>query len=175
MAGRKLGFRAGCIVVKGDWAEYVHTLGLPTFSVVNSSCPLCLTDVASLYSLAGFSALAMPSTRKTSAHYEAACAACERTVLITSVAMQSKVRAGLVYDKRRYGKKGRVLSIPIPELGLEAGDRLELGPLLADVAAFEQLTPSFSVFFWRVGSDALQAQEPSACVAYRGLTAILGD
>jgi hypothetical protein len=58
-----------------------------------------------------------------------------------------------VYDKRPYGKKGRVLANAIPELMLEAGDRLEPGPLLADVAAFEQLTPPFSVCFWRVSEE----------------------
>ena len=153
LANTKLGFRAVCMVVKGDWQEFIHTLGLPTFAVVNSPCPLCLTDVPSMYSIAGFSPLAMQSARKTARHYDAACTSCERIVLVRSIALQSKIRASPVYDKRPYGKKGRVLATPIPELRLEAGDRLEPGPLLADVAAFEQLTPPFSVCFWRVSEE----------------------
>jgi hypothetical protein len=108
-----------------------------------------------MYTIAGFSALGMPSRAKTLWHYEAACRACERDVLIGTVALQSKVKMALDYDKRVAGSKGRALVMDIPELALCKGDRLEPGPSMLDVAGFEDLVPPFTCVFWRVSSQTM--------------------
>ena len=48
----------------------------------------------------------------------------------------------LSYDKRDEGARGRALLRPFPELGLEAGDRLEPHLELMDVGKFELVAPA---------------------------------
>jgi hypothetical protein len=155
LAGTPLGFKAVCLFVKGDWMEYIQTLGLPSWATLNSPCPLCVTDNEHLFTLCGFSALSMPSPKKSLGHFLAGCTACERVVLVSSIPLQRRITAALEYDKRDKGNKGRALVSPIPELSLEIGDRLEPGPLLDDVAAFERGTPPFSVCFWRCSEETV--------------------
>ena len=107
-AGQPLGFRAVCLFIKADWAEYLGTMGFTSWSSLNSPCPFCLTDLERFFSLHGYSALSMPSSWKTLRHYETACEACERTVWIDTREMQRHVASCLEYDKRKQGgKRGR--------------------------------------------------------------------
>lgn len=153
-SGTPFGFRAVCIFLKADWMEFINTLGLMSFQTQNSPCPFCLTDLTRFFELLGYSAVSMPFPWKDLTYYNAACAACERTVVISSVAMRTKIAGVLEYDKRKKGgNKGRTLSADIEELHLVVGDRLEPGPLLADVASFEDGIPPFSVTFWRVSEE----------------------
>ena len=153
-SGTPFGFRAVCIFLKADWMEFINTLGLMSFQTQNSPCPFCLTDLTRFFELLGYSAVSMHLPWKDLAYYNAACAACERTVVISSVAMQTKIAGVLEYDKRKKGdNKGRTLSADIKELHLVVGDRSEPGPLLADVASFEDWIPPFSVTFWRVSEE----------------------
>ena len=43
----------------------------------------------------------------------------------------------------------------IPELGLAEDDRLEPSPDVRDVGLFEDLTPPFTVTFWRCSLDTI--------------------
>eukprot|EP00969_Alexandrium_andersonii_P139449 6169053-Alexandrium_andersonii.AAC.1 len=40
-AGQPLSARSALVHIKGDWAEYAHTLGFPTWSSVRYPCPFC--------------------------------------------------------------------------------------------------------------------------------------
>jgi hypothetical protein len=155
LAGSPMGFRGVCLFVKGDWMEYINSLGLPSYKNTISPCPFCHTDVDLMYTVAGFSPLGMPSRPKTLWHYEAACRACERYVLIATVALQNKIKMVLDYDKRAAGSKGRALTVDIPELALCKGDRLEPGPSMLDVAGFEDHVVPFTCVFWRVSSQTM--------------------
>ena len=47
------------------------------------------------------------------------------------------------------GSRGRALKVAVPELSLEAGDRLEPSAALADIADFEAMELPATVVFWR--------------------------
>eukprot|EP00969_Alexandrium_andersonii_P047041 2063811-Alexandrium_andersonii.AAC.1 len=83
---------------------------------------------------------------------------CEVRVTITSAEMHRRICRALHYDKRsglRAGR-GRSLATPVPEVGLLAGDRLEVTERLQDVAAFDQMInfPT-EVVFWRASRMSL--------------------
>ena len=62
--------------------------------------------------------------------------------------------AGLRYDKRKDGAHGRAIPSDIPELGLQANDRLEPGGMLQYVGAFEDLATPFTATFWRTLNES---------------------
>ena len=68
-AGTPLGFRALCLLVKADWAEFAGTMAFPGWADAISPCPLCRCTREMLYQLRGFSALDMPCAAKTLADY----------------------------------------------------------------------------------------------------------
>ena len=44
--GQHFGWRAAVVLLKGDWSELHHTLGLPSWSDTISPCPWCFVDKA---------------------------------------------------------------------------------------------------------------------------------
>jgi hypothetical protein len=129
--------------IRGDWAEFSHTLGFPTWHSSDHPCLWCRADRDTLYD-------ARAEWELTGhASYELACDRCEVHVQITSHAALLQVAQLLFYDKRTYGKRGRCLKAAVPALGLLKGDRLEPTPRLQDVAKFETQAVPCTVTFWR--------------------------
>ena len=119
--GLNLGYRAAVVYIKGDWAEYAHTLGFPTWASALCPCLLCWCNRENMYDARGLS----PSTERwelaTHADYHAACVACEREVTIVDQAQHREVRLALFDDKRPSGSKGRALLRDIPCVGFTEG------------------------------------------------------
>ena len=148
-AGDALGFRAAVVCVKGDWMEFATTLGFPTWSSALSPCMMCKAPLSEAYSITGMSVLGTPWGAKDYAWYDAACKKCEKHVVLDEEAYRS-VRASLFYDKRKHGARGRALAVDVPELGLQAGDRLEPSATVQDVGAGFDLSNPGRATFWRI-------------------------
>ena len=152
-AGTHMMMQLRLCYIKGDWAEFAHTFGLPNWKTNLSPCCWCLTTVVEWLDLSDISERiddATPWAPMTARDYDDACRACEVTVTIPTRAVHDTVIASLRYDKRQYGSRGRALVCPIPALNLESGDRLEPSPNLHDVAGFDHAREyPIVVTFWR--------------------------
>ena len=86
---------------------------------------------------------------KTIEKYLASASRCE-TIVNVNAAQRRKIRMSLYYDKRQTGSRGRALRVAIPELGLEAGLRLEPTPTMPDVgeAVDNNSTADSTLVFW---------------------------
>ena len=111
-AGQAMSVPGVCLFVKGDWAELVQRWGFPGWNDAAAPCPHCHTDLASLFSLRGYSPLSMPAPEKTIEDYANSCASVEHHRSLTA-AQCRLVRPNLVFKTG-----GRVLKCDIPSLGL---------------------------------------------------------
>jgi hypothetical protein len=141
--------------VKGDWAEFAHSLGFPTWSHKTWPCIFCYAQLTQLNTIQGFSPMEFPFALFDQAQYNHACAACEIVAIITTEAMQKLIVSKLVYDKRKKteASHGRALVSDVPALGLLSGDRLEPSPTLLDIGSLEQAVLPITVTFWRTKNE----------------------
>lgn len=147
--------RGVIMYIKGDWMEFATTLAFPSWADVNCPCPRCWCTHDTLFSTRGLSALGTPFPQKTFAQYERACDACERKIAPLSDALYRKIRASLMFDRKKDGARGRVLAVDIPEAGLLRGDRLEPSVDCVDICdGFNESKPE-SITFWRRSFETL--------------------
>lgn len=147
VAGRTLPFRSALLALRGDWLEYASTVGFPGPTHSDNPCPFCTATAVNMHDYAGLSASSYPDkwAPKTWESYCDACAASE-TVLNLSDKQWRTLRAALVFDA---SKGGRVLTQPLPQLGLLKGDRLEPCPTVLDIGkGFDHANPGRAVM-WR--------------------------
>ena len=155
LAGKRLSLVGAVCQVKGDWAEFSHTLGFPTWRSAENPCLFCRCDRDTLYSWDGTSPDSLPWDLIGEEDYERACRRCEVHVVVQSAAERDQIAAALYYDKRIQGSHGRALKKAFPSFRLQAGDRLEPSSGLPDVAGFESLTLPATVVFWRAERETL--------------------
>jgi hypothetical protein len=77
LQGTDMTLRYVLLQIKGDWAEFAHTLGFPTWASARNPCCFCHADKAGLYSLRGASLLSLPFPEITPQDYADACARCD--------------------------------------------------------------------------------------------------
>ena len=152
-AGTDMGFKAICLFIKGDWAEYNHSLGLPSCKDGKAPCPLCISDSSMLYRWDGLSPFGIGQTLATSAHYEQACIDCEQKVHISNIRDFQKVRSALEFDMRKDGSAGRIVEIDIPSVNLQKYDRLEPTKCHPNVGNFEKLAPPLDSVWWKRSAE----------------------
>lgn len=133
--------------VRGDWAEFSHTLGFPTWHSSDHPCIWCRADREMLYNW-DFECELMDHSA-----YDQACAKCEIWVQFATQESLIDVAKHLYYDKRTYGHRGRCLNQSFPELGLLKGDRVEPSYELQDVSRFEEQAAPCRVLFWRATQE----------------------
>jgi hypothetical protein len=97
----------------------------------------------------------IPWCRNKPEDYDAACRRCERHVVVNTQQLRDRIAAELYFDKRTSGSRGRALRVDIPELNLQAGDRLEPSVGCPDTGAFEHLDLPATVVFWRTTDETL--------------------
>ena len=132
LAGEPLGFAAAIITVKGDWSEYVHAFGFPSWGTHRSPCLFCDCTggpAGNIRNYAGTSATTLPWRLKDAASYEAACQACEVSVRVTTQDQLRRLALVCPFDKRIRAPAllGRGLrGVGFGELGLTKGTGIDL-------------------------------------------------
>jgi hypothetical protein len=137
-SGRPL-MRGALAHVKGDWSEFVHTVGMMSWQTILHPCYRFWASLDELAVYEGFSLVASAHELKTAADYDAGCAACEVRARVLDSATKAILVGALFYDTRNNGSHGRALRVGVPQLGLLKGDRLEPSFSLADVSKLETL------------------------------------
>ena len=153
-AGAPLQWRAVCVLLKGDWYEYAHSLGFPSWADGVAPCPLCFATPDNFFSATGLSVFSPGHARKELDHYLRACERCEVQVELDRP-KQVQVRAALLYDKRKQGAHGRAVQVDIPELGLAKHDRVEPAPSMLDIASLDDAATPCLATFWRTQQETL--------------------
>ena len=153
-SGRPL-MRGALVHVKGDWSEFVHTVGMMSWQTILHPCYRCWASLDELAVYEGFSLVASAHELKTAADYDRACAACEVRVRVLDPEAKAILVGALFYDTRNNGAHGRALRVDVPQLGLLKGDRLEPSFSLADVSKLETLGLPCDLLFWRPRSETL--------------------
>jgi hypothetical protein len=170
MAGLPLALRAAVVQVKGDWAEYSHSLGFPTWRHMEYPCIWCRCERDTLYAFSGMRPGELPWDPTDPADYDAACAMCERHVFVRTVGQRDRLAALLFYDKRTIGSHGRALKQDAPEFNLLAGDRLEPCAACPDVGGFEELALPATIVFWRPSQETVAKHRNPLFNAATGIT-----
>ena len=126
-AGLALGFIGVCLFLKGDWAEFSVTMGLPTWADGLCPCFVCKTPntLGLMYKFLTWTADDTGFEDATHEDYELACKRCETHVEIPDIGTWRLLRNALKYDKRTEGVRGLVLNKSLPDLKLVVGDRIE--------------------------------------------------
>ena len=162
LAGKDLGFRAAPLVLKGDWAEYAHSLGFASWQTHAHPCFACHCTggpLGTMSRVAGIATDALPWRIRDDADYNAACVACEKIITVRSVAELDRIAGALEYDRRRC--YGRVLQDDLPELGLRKNWRLEPSRFLSDIGALDDFcipgqfpAGGLTLVFWDVSRES---------------------
>lgn len=92
--------RGAVVLLKGDWAEFCHTFGFPTWASGISPCIFCKCNKEGLYLTDNLSIASFPHELKDMAGYSAACAACENWVTMTQE-QHAAVVPLLAWDRRK--------------------------------------------------------------------------
>ena len=150
LAGLPLALWAALIIIEGDWAEYAHTMGFPTWADLSSPCFACTCTPEELYEDQDADLLSLPWPEATHTEYMDACQDCEVLCVLTCDNDVQDILKELRYDKRDNGARGRALKKSIPRFGLRLHDRLEPSLAVLDVSRFEEIsTFPKTVIFWR--------------------------
>ena len=158
-AGEAMRTRWACLYIKGDWAEYAGSLGLPPWNDALRPCYECPAFGAAQYIALGNSMTSLRWDINDESDYDRACRRCEIIVEIATEAEKTMVSERLRPDKRDGGARGLGLASAPPPLScgatLHADDRLEPSEQLLDYALFREATPPFTVTFWRHSEETL--------------------
>lgn len=154
-AGQAMVRKAAVVFLKGDWAEYAQTLGLPNWQDSMRPCFGCNVSPSQMYSIRGLSPVTSPWRDNLEQDYFESCSRCERFVTITA-ANHKRLLEVLAYDRRRGGGHGRCLTADVPEMGLAKGDRLEPSEQMPDPGQFDGASQfPMVVVFWRPALETL--------------------
>ena len=116
-AGKGLMRRAVLLYTKGDWAEWAHAFGCPTWRSSLRPCPKCNVSFGDLYNFIGISPVSMPFRTNELEDHETACRRCEFRVVVPSKVVRDSMAPLLWYDKRIQGCGGRCLLRDRVDLG----------------------------------------------------------
>ena len=160
------------IWIKGDWAEFAHTLALQSWSSFFNPCFCCKATKEEMHTLYRDVSLdSLPFVPRLPCDYERSCAKCEVLVRITTNLARTRIVDHLLW---MVGKKwkGRTIKADLQIDGqplLLAGDRLEPSQQLMDVGALHLVPLPLTVVFWRVSrledqvTDAVHHRCPLFC------------
>ena len=159
LAGERLSMRSCILYIKGDWAEYAASIGLPTWQDAARPCYCCNAPGGDeLHSHEGAGKHSFPHRENIEGDYFAACDRCEIVIWMSEEDRQLVLHEGVLrYDRRPSGSHGRTLQHDVPSLNLMRDDRLEPSPELADVGKFEtiDLSSPVRIVWWRPSRESL--------------------
>ena len=158
-AGEVMRTRWACLYIKGDWAEYAGSLGLPTWHDALRPCYECPAFGAGQYIALGNTMESLRWDLNEETAYDSACQRCELHVTIATDAEKTMLFDRLRPDKRDNGARGLALVSDLPPLAcgvvLLADDRLEPSEGFQDYARVYDTPPPFTVTFWRPSQESL--------------------
>jgi hypothetical protein len=152
-----LQFAMAVLQIKGDWAEFAHTLGFASWSTARYPCMFCHAEKTNWHDMRGVSLLMQPWPSTSPEQYEEACGLCEHVRVINSHEHRL-IRVSLVANKNKDGPRGRALIRDLPALGLLAGDRLEPSKEVPDVYGYDHVSDDafpLKVTFWRRSRETM--------------------
>ena len=157
LAGQDMPMRCAIVFVKGDWAEYSSTLGLPTWQDALRPCWGCRAFGLGMYLAMGHGVDGLSWGVNGELEYEEACRRCEIIVVLDTAAKRDELARCVRYDKRDGGSKGRALTINMPHFvpPLLEGDRIEPCPALPDIGLLEELAVAATIVVWSVSAETL--------------------
>ena len=153
-AGEVMPLKAAVLYIRGDWAEYAHTLGLPAWNDGLRPCYECVGFGSDLYNGRDCSAHGLRWRCNDEDAYQDACRRCEIRLRLTARTRTDLV-VRLQYDRRDTGPRGRALCREVPGLLLVVGDRLEPSETLPNVDGLDALAMPATVTFWRRSEETL--------------------
>lgn len=154
IANTEMSFCAAVLFVKGDWSEFVTSLGFPAWTDGLRPC-FCCNGFDDIYESSGCNPIELRWRGNGEAEYFQDCASCEVIVVLTR-AQHTVISKQLRWDKRKTGARGRALTVDFPAAGLLVGDRLECGADVVDIGDFENidLFPCRCIFWRRANETA---------------------
>jgi hypothetical protein len=147
--GSDLKFSTVLLYVKGDLAEFSHTLGLQSWKSSLSPCCFCSLPLADVFDEDIGGVDAWPE--KTHDDYDRACKQCEIEVQLATPDDVLRLVNSLSWEKSQARIGGRVVACEIKVSGkqLMPGDRLEPNEHLWDIGSLEKIRLPSQVIFWR--------------------------
>ena len=89
--------RAALLFVKGDWSEFTHTFGLPTWGSLWNPCFCSKATRDEMRNIGDVSPTSGPFEAKTAEGYDEACSGCERLVWVADKKTLSVLVGSLVF------------------------------------------------------------------------------
>jgi len=155
-AGKKILARAIVLYIKGDWAEYAHTFGFPTWAAKWFPCIFCNCNKLNMLALQSVSMASLPWDEHEPSDYYEACRNCEVVVIVPDQRGIMDIRKELEWDKRQNGFRGRALMGDVPKYNLIKGDRLEPSKMLIDITDFDNISVFPTILhFWRTTKETI--------------------
>lgn len=161
LSGQSLGYKAVCVMVKGDWMEYAVTMGFNMWNHKTNPCFICCAKSSSsdappeerMDCIDHISPIGTAWPLKDDKSYDAACRQCETQVHIQDVSTFTRLIASLRADRRKTGSHGRTLVQDFPSLGLRQGMRLEPSADHPDIYGVDEFIEAWpidgvSLVFW---------------------------
>ena len=145
LGGRPLGWKAVCIGIKGDLAEFAFLFGVPTWKSATDPCFLCSCSHHQLFEVQGFGPAGTSRPPKTHAQYEQTCSGCEIRVKVKTPAQKTELRANMEVS---YKFRGRFITRDLPNFNLRKGDRLEPSAKIVDTHQWEDLELPIVLTCW---------------------------
>ena len=156
-AGQSLFARCAFLYVKGDWAEFSTTVGVPSWRDNLRACFRCNLARGLFYDLRYCCSLpqSFPCGLTRNQDYMDACDRCECEVVVNEE-LHRRLVPLLKYDKRPAGNHGLVLRDDVAGTDLKRGMRIEPSPALRNIGNFFHLTVfPVVVTFWKVASETI--------------------
>ena len=148
--GRSLNFTACLLFLKGDWAEWSHSLGLPAATSKFHPCPFCDCDKSNLHErYSSLSCAEFPFLEKGIGEYEHECAQREEVRVIASEDDRRLLLRNMEYLRGSPKARGCTLVNDLPCLDLRKGDRLEPSQALLDVDHLRRAELPITCTLWR--------------------------
>ena len=146
------------LYITGDWGEFVHSLGFPSWNDGLRPCWACAGCGEDLMATSGCSDAGLRWHCNTPTDYDAACLRCERRVHLYTDSQRDELVKCLAFDKRPTGARGRALAHSPPGGNfpqLQPDDRLEPDDVLRDIGSLEDVVTPATVTVWRRSSKTI--------------------
>ena len=141
--------RLALLMIKGDWSEYVGSLGMPSWATKYQPCIWCCCQKENMYNFSECRAGGHNWGKKDWSSYSSCWQSCEKKVLVRTEAERNILVGALMFDKRKDRIGGRVIGRDVPSFNLLKDDRLEPSIQLPDTHVFRSATLPVELTFWR--------------------------